>query len=94
MFVACVLVGLTFHGVIVLPAFYFLFTRKNPFLWIQKVSPALLTAFGTSSSSASLPVTMECAEKAGVPEALTKFLLPLGTTLNMDGGALYEVRRK
>jgi Na+/H+-dicarboxylate symporter len=55
------------------------------------VSPALLTAFSTASSSATLPVTMECVEKnAGVSNRISSFVLPLGATVNMNGTALYE----
>ena len=58
---------------------------------MYQVSEALLTAFSTASSSATLPVTMECAEKkAGVSKQSTEFVLPLGATINMDGTALYE----
>lgn len=57
----------------------------------KAVSPALLTAFSTSSSSATLPVTLECVEKrAGVSNQVSGFVLPLGATVNMDGTALYE----
>ena len=51
---------------------------------------ALLTAFGTASSSATLPITMECAIEGGVDKRAVKFVLPLGATINMDGTALYE----
>lgn len=51
---------------------------------------ALLTAFGTASSSATLPLTMECAIEGGVDKRAVKFVLPLGATINMDGTALYE----
>jgi len=55
------------------------------------MSQALLTAFSTASSSAALPVTMDCAiEKAGISKRSVKFVLPLGATINMDGTALYE----
>ena len=54
------------------------------------VSRALLTAFGTASSSATLPITMDCLKKAGVEDRSIKFVLPLGATINMDGTALYE----
>jgi len=55
------------------------------------MAPALLTAFSTSSSSASLPLTIECVEEnAGVSNKITSFVLPLGATVNMDGTALYE----
>ncbi len=65
--------------------------RVNPFRHYQAMSAAILTAFSTSSSSATLPLTMECVEeKAGVSNRVTSFTLPLGATVNMDGTALYE----
>ena len=64
--------------------------RENPYVYIKKISQALLTAFSTASSSATLPVTMECAEKAGISKRSTEFVIPLGATINMDGTALYE----
>jgi proton glutamate symport protein len=55
------------------------------------MTPALLTAFSTASSSATLPITMDCVEqRAGVSNRTTSFVLPLGATVNMDGTALYE----
>ncbi len=65
--------------------------RVNPLLHYRAMSSALLTAFSTSSSSATLPLTMECVEqKAGVSNRVSSFTLPLGATVNMDGTALYE----
>lgn len=65
--------------------------KVNPILHYKAMSSALLTAFSTSSSSATLPLTMECVEeKAGVSNRVTSFTLPLGATVNMDGTALYE----
>ncbi|RDH85022.1 MAG: dicarboxylate/amino acid:cation symporter [endosymbiont of Galathealinum brachiosum] len=65
--------------------------KVNPILHYKAMSAALLTAFSTSSSSATLPLTMECVEeKAGVSNRVTSFTLPLGATVNMDGTALYE----
>ena len=65
--------------------------KVNPLLHYRAMSPALLTAFSTSSSSATLPLTMECVEKnAGVSNRVSSFTLPLGATVNMDGTALYE----
>lgn len=58
--------------------------------YLVSMSRALLTAFGTASSAATLPVTMECAAEGGVDRRAVKFVLPLGVTLNMDGTALYE----
>ena len=65
--------------------------KVNPLRHYKAMSSALLTAFSTSSSSATLPLTMECVEhKAGVSNRVTSFTLPLGATVNMDGTALYE----
>ncbi len=91
MYMATVLTGLAVHALIVLPAILWLFTKRNPIVFIKQMSDALLTAFSTASSSATLPVTMECAEKkAGVSRRSVEFVLPLGATINMDGTALYE----
>ena len=89
-----------FLTVIAALAVHFIFTmslvlryvaKVNPLLHYKAMSPALLTAFSTSSSSATLPLTMECVEhKAGVSNRVTSFTLPLGATVNMDGTALYE----
>lgn len=86
-----VLIGLIFHGSITLPLLVRLFAKINPFRYAQAMSPALLTAFSTSSSSATLPLTIESAEdRAGISNRTTSFVLPLGATINMDGTALYE----
>jgi len=86
-----VLCGLGFHAAVTLPAIYWFFTRKNPYRFVGHMSQAILTAFSTASSSATLPVTMECAHlKAGISKRSTEFVLPLGATINMDGTALYE----
>ena len=83
--------GLLFHYFITLPILVSLLARRNPFRHLRNMSPALLTAFSTSSSSATLPLTMECAEeKAGISHKISSFVLPLGATVNMDGTALYE----
>ena len=64
---------------------------KNPWLHYQAMTPALLTAFSTSSSSSTLPVTINALEhRAGVSNRVSSFVLPLGATVNMDGTALYE----
>lgn len=90
-YVLTVVFGLGIHACCILPLIYWCFTRKNPFRFILQMSQALLTAFSTASSSATLPVTMECAiDRAGVSERSVKFVLPLGATINMDGTALYE----
>lgn len=90
-YMSSVLGGLAVHAVITLPALYFIFTRRNPYRFMQQMSQAILTAFSTASSTATLPVTMECAEmQAGISKRSTEFVLPLGATINMDGTALYE----
>lgn len=90
-YMATVVAGLFVHAVIVLPVLFFLFTRTWPHVWAAAVSPALMTAFSTSSSSATLPVTLETVEeRGGVSNKVSSFVLPLGATINMDGTALYE----
>ncbi len=86
-----VLAELAVHAFVTLPLLLWAFTRRNPFRFMYQMSQALLTAFSTASSTATLPVTMECAvTKAGVSKRSTEFVLPLGATINMDGTALYE----
>ncbi|MBC8193339.1 MAG: dicarboxylate/amino acid:cation symporter [Candidatus Marinimicrobia bacterium] len=83
--------GLTIHIFIVLPIVFYLFTRINPLKHFKAIASAMATAFSTSSSGATLPVTMDCVEnRAGVSNKVTSFVLPLGATINMDGTALYE----
>ena len=86
-----VLAGLGVHAFLTLPLILWIFTRRNPFRFMYQMSQALLTAFSTASSTATLPITMNCAvEKAKVSKQSTDFVLPLGATINMDGTALYE----
>jgi Na+/H+-dicarboxylate symporter len=86
-----VISGLTIHALITLPLILWIVTRRNPYRFMMQMSQAILTAFSTASSTATLPVTMECAEtRAGVSKRSTEFVLPLGATINMDGTALYE----
>ena len=83
--------GLTIHIFIVLHIVFYLFTRINPLKHFKAIASAMATAFSTSSSGATLPVTMDCVEnRAGVSNKVTSFVLPLGATINMDGTALYE----
>ncbi|XP_017569731.1 excitatory amino acid transporter 5 isoform X1 [Pygocentrus nattereri] len=86
-----VLGGLFIHGLILLPFFYFLLTRKNPFSYIRGLLQAMVIALATSSSSATLPITMKCLlENCHVDRQIARFVLPVGATINMDGTALYE----
>ncbi len=91
LFFVTVLAALTVHMVVVLPMLLFFVGRVHPVRHYRAMAPAMLTAFSTSSSSATLPLTMECVEKkAGVSNQTSSFVLPLGATVNMDGTALYE----
>ncbi len=86
-----VVAALAIHFFITLPLLLRFLGGVQPIRHYRAVSPALLTAFSTASSSATLPVTMDCVEKnAGVSNKTTSFVLPLGATINMDGTALYE----
>jgi len=86
-----VVAALAIHFLITLPLLLYLVGGVNPIRHFKAVGSALLTAFSTASSSATLPITMECVEKnAGVSNRTTSFVLPLGATVNMDGTALYE----
>jgi len=83
--------ALLIHAFVTLPLLLVLLARRNPLDYFRAVLPALATAFSTASSSATLPLSMECAEKeAGIPRGVSSFVLPLGATVNMDGTALYE----
>ena len=90
-YIVTVMLGLAIHGLIVLPLVLWLFGRTHPYRFLWQMKAALLTAFGTDSSSATLPVTIETAQKfGGVSKRSSEFVLPLGATINMDGTALYE----
>ena len=85
-----VIASLLFYSLVIIPILLVGFGNVNPFLYFRAMSPAFFTAFSTSSSAATLPVTMECVEKrAGVSNRVCSFTIPLGTSLNMSGGALY-----
>ena len=89
---AAVVTGTTiFHGVVVLPLLLWVFGKMNPITFFKGTRAALITAFATSSSSATMPLSMKCAqENLGVRPQTAGFVIPLGTQLNMDGTALYE----
>ncbi|MFK8028080.1 MAG: dicarboxylate/amino acid:cation symporter [Gammaproteobacteria bacterium] len=86
-----VLAALAIHMFVVMPILLKIIARVHPMKHFKAMSPALLTAFSTSSSSATLPVTLDCVQdRAGVSNKTSSFVLPLGATINMDGTALYE----
>lgn len=90
-YMATVLVGLGVHAFIILPVLCGLLGRRNPLSHFTAMVPAVLTAWSTASSSATLPLTIDCAEqRAGLSRKSAGFVLPLGATVNMDGTALYE----
>ncbi|WP_152831589.1 dicarboxylate/amino acid:cation symporter [Hydrogenovibrio sp. JE_KL2] len=92
MFFLTVTLALGVHLFVVMPILLKTIGKvQNPWLHYQAMAPVLLTAFSTSSSSSTLPVTIESVEKrAGVSNRISSFVLPLGATVNMDGTALYE----
>lgn len=91
LFMATVAGGLFFHFFVTLPVLVRLLSGANPLRHLRNMTTALLTAFTTASSSATLPLTMEAVEKrSGVSNRISSFTLPLGATVNMDGTALFE----
>jgi len=91
MYMITVLISLTIHSLITLPLILKLIGRVNPWLHLKAMTTPLLTAFSTSSSSATLPLTMQAVKyNDGVSNKVSSFTLPLGATVNMDGTALYE----
>ena len=84
--------GLAIHALITLPLVMYFVGKVNPLKHYRAVSSALLTAFSTASSNATLPLAMECVEQnCGVSKKISSFTLPLGATINMNGTALYEI---
>ncbi|MDZ7769999.1 MAG: dicarboxylate/amino acid:cation symporter [Woeseiaceae bacterium] len=89
-FAATVVAALAVHALIVLPLLLKFVGGVRPYAVFPAMAPAMLTAFSTASSSATLPITMDCVENAGVSNKVASFVLPLGATVNMNGTALYE----
>ncbi|XP_031174954.1 solute carrier family 1 member 9 [Sander lucioperca] len=91
MYMVTVIVGLVIHGGLILPAIFFAITRKSPFTFYSGIFQAWITALGTASSAGTLPVTFRCLEEnLKIDKRVTRFVLPIGATINMDGTALYE----
>ncbi|XP_028372322.1 neutral amino acid transporter A [Phyllostomus discolor] len=85
------ILGHFIHGGIVLPLIYFVFTRKNPFRFLLGLLTPFATAFATCSSSATLPSMIKCVEENnGVDKRISRFILPIGATVNMDGAAIFQ----
>jgi Na+/H+-dicarboxylate symporter len=90
-FGACVIAGVIVYAAVALPVLLRIAGVRNPLRLFSAMSPALLTAFSTASSAATLPLSLECLEKrAGVSERIASFVMPLGTSINHAGSALYE----
>jgi Na+/H+-dicarboxylate symporter len=90
-FVAVVMGTTLLHGVVVLPLILYLFTGRSPLWFWRGAREALVTAFATSSSAATLPITLRCTiQHLKVKPEIAGFVTPLGSTINMDGTALYE----
>ena len=90
-FVSIIMGTLVFHGLIVLPLILYSVTQMTPWTLFRGAKEALITALATSSSAATMPVTMRCTEQnLKVSPSVTGFVIPLGSHLNMDGTALYE----
>ncbi|KAG8567881.1 hypothetical protein GDO81_013816 [Engystomops pustulosus] len=91
MYMITVIVGLVIHGGMILPLIFFSITRKNPYRFYGGIFQAWITALGTASSAGTLPVTFRCLEEnLRIDKRVTRFVLPIGATINMDGTALYE----
>ncbi|XP_054272055.1 excitatory amino acid transporter-like [Macrosteles quadrilineatus] len=91
MYMVTVIIGLLIHAVITLPVIYFMLTRKNPATFFRGMLQAWVTALGTASSAATLPITFQCLEENNkIDPRVTRFVVAVGATVNMDGTALYE----
>ncbi|XP_046558174.1 excitatory amino acid transporter 1-like [Haliotis rubra] len=92
MYLTTIIAGASLHGLAVLPLLYVALTKKNPFRIIRGMTQAIVTALAVASSSATLPVTIQCCEdNLKMNNAITRFVLPLGATMNMDGSAQFYV---
>lgn len=80
-----VLIGLFIHGFGTIAVIFFMVVRKLPYGYVFKMSQVLATAFGTGSSSATMPITINCLDNMGIDPRVTRFVIPVGATINMDG---------
>ena len=88
LYVATVLTGLAIHFVVL--TLILLFVARQPIGYLVNMLRAIVTSFATASSTATLPITIQCAKESGIDQRARRFVLPLGSTVNMDGTALYE----
>ncbi len=90
-YMMCIFGALGIHALVTYPAFLMAFARLSPFHFFRNVHPAMVVAFSTSSSNATLPVTLQVAEeRIGADESVSSFTIPLGATINMDGTAIMQ----
>merc|ERR1719384_2336753 len=89
LFIITVCSGIFIYQFTILQAIYFVFVRKNPFKFWWGLFQAWMTSFATASTAAALPITFRCMEKNRVDPRISKFVLPIGATVNMDGTALF-----
>ncbi|KAG5318441.1 EAA1 protein, partial [Acromyrmex heyeri] len=91
LYMVTVVLGLMIHAIITLPLIYWFMTRKNPAVFFRGMMQAWVTALGTASSAATLPLTFRCLEENNkIDPRVTRFVVAVGATVNMDGTALYE----
>mgnify|MGYP001799392740 CR=1 FL=1 len=91
LFMCTVSLGLASFMFVVMPILLYIYAKVDPWKYMKAMSPALFTACMTSSSSASIPITMDCVEKnVGVSSKVTRLIVPLGISINLSGSALYE----
>lgn len=83
--IGAALAGMFIHLFLLLPLLFVVITRENPYLFFARIAPAWMTAWGTASSAATLPVTMKSTLAQGVPLVVTKFVVSVGCMVNMDG---------
>uniref|UniRef100_A0AC34GRX6 Amino acid transporter n=1 Tax=Panagrolaimus sp. ES5 TaxID=591445 RepID=A0AC34GRX6_9BILA len=90
-YVFTIISGLFIHTVITMPSIYYFVTHKSPIRIMKGMTQAIVTTFGTASSGAALPISMQCVEEnLWVDRRISRFILPLGANINLDGNALYE----
>ncbi|CAK4690245.1 hypothetical protein LEN26_018833 [Aphanomyces euteiches] len=86
---AAFVIGIVCHSVVVLPLYVFIATKANPFVYFRQLLPAYLFAFGSASSLATLPIAIECIERAKISRAIAHVAMPFGTPINLNGAGLY-----